>query len=264
MSELAANDPLRQRVLEAVARDAGMLAHRYFQRLDMLEVEIKGPQDLVSKADREVETFIRAELRSLFPGDALLGEEYGLEGDPEQGCWVIDPIDGTFSFLNGLQAWCVSIAYVRDGLSQIGVIYDPNTGELFSARRGGEATLNGSPIRVSDAASLAEGSVFIGFSRRREVEEILPALARLLEQGGVYHREGSGALGLAWTAAGRLIGYVEAHMMPWDCLAGLCLIEAAGGAAIPYLDRQALERGNPVVAGPPQLLGALEALLTPR
>ncbi|MEO1017464.1 MAG: inositol monophosphatase [Pseudomonadota bacterium] len=262
MNELGANDPLRLRALEAIARDAGMLAHRYFIKRDQLKIELKGPQDLVSEADREVEKYVRTSLRELFPNDAMLGEEHGLEGDADQGCWVIDPIDGTFSFLNGLQSWCVSIAYVRHGQAQLGVIYDPNARELFSARLGGPATLNGQPIRVADVGSLNEGSVFVGFSHRRQPHEVMPALGQLLEGGGMFHREGSGALGLAWTAAGRLIGYVEAHMMPWDCLAGLCLIEAAGGNFRPYLDDRALAQGNPVVAGPTKLLPELERLLT--
>ena len=258
-------DPaLRQTAAEAVAREAGRLALRYYRRRDSLEVSRKGLQDLVSVADREVETRIRQRLGALFPDDGFIGEEHApVDPRPGHGHWVVDPIDGTWCFLNGIGSWCVSIGYVRDGAIETAVIYDPMAEELFSARKGGGALLDGEPIRVADVSSLTEGSVGVGYSSRQKPELAISAIGRLLDQGGMYQRHGSGALGLAWTAAGRLIGYLEAHMNSWDCVAGLLLIEEAQGFACDFLADDGLRRGNSVLAGPKPLRAALEGLSDP-
>lgn len=250
---------LRLAAAEAVAREAGALALRYFRGREALVVEHKGPQDIVSEADRAVERLVAARLATLFPADGLLGEETGHRAGTE-GIWVIDPIDGTWCFLNGIASWCVSLAYVRDGAILLGVVFDPNTGELFRARRGGGASLDGRPIRVAAATSLADGTVSVGYSLRVAPERVQGMIARLLAQGGMYHRHGSGALGLAWTACGRLVGYVEAHMNSWDALAGLLLIREAGGFTNDFLAGDGLHRGNRVVGGSHGLRAALEAV----
>ena len=132
----------RLHVAASVAREAGQLAARHFARLDDLGVERKGDRSVVSEADRAVETLIAGALRRAFPRDAVLGEEHG--GRPAEApgacTWVVDPIDGTDCFVNGIPVWCVSIAAVADGEIELGVIYDPNARELFTARRGGAPT----------------------------------------------------------------------------------------------------------------------------
>jgi myo-inositol-1(or 4)-monophosphatase len=254
------NDELRLAAACAVAREAGALALAYFRSRDSLTIERKGPQDIVSIADRAVEDRIRQRLAELFPGEGVLGEEAGLEGSSDGAVWVVDPIDGTWCFLNGIDSWCVSLAFVRGGTIEAGVIYHPCTGELFAARRGGGATLDGRPMHVSDARSLGEGTVSVGYMVRSPRHLVLGMLSRLVEAGGIYHRHGSGSLGLAWTAAGRLIGYVEPHMYAWDALGGLLLIREAGGFTNDFLSGDGLLKGNPVVAGPPQLRRALETV----
>ncbi len=250
----------RLAVAEAVAREAGALALGQFRKLETLTVEKKGLQDIVSAADREVETRIRERLASLFPEDAVLGEEQGMaEGDGD-AIWVVDPIDGTWCFLNGIGAWCVSIACVIAGRTEIGVIFDPCSGEMFAASRGSGARLDGRRMRVAPARSLEEGTLSVGFSHRSEAIEVGPLITELLERGGMYHRHGSGALGLAWTACGRLIGYLEPHMNSWDCLAGLLLVEEAGGFTNDFLADDGLTEGNAVIAGPPTLREVLEDL----
>ncbi|MCB2054405.1 MAG: inositol monophosphatase [Geminicoccaceae bacterium] len=255
---------LRLAAAEAVAREAGALALRYFRDRDRLVVEKKGAQDLVSEADRAVETAIRGRIGELFPDDGFIGEEHAPK-PAAAGCgdWVVDPIDGTWCFLNGIGSWCVSIAYAREGTIETGVVYDPNAEELFAARRGNGATLNGRRITVADAHSFTDGTLSIGFSPRRGPEHVVRIIDRLLAQGGIHHRHGSGALGLAWTAAGRLIGYIEPHMNAWDCLAGLLLIEEAGGFTGDFLADDGLHRGNPVCAGPRGLEEAMRALVQP-
>ena len=243
----------------AVAREAGALALRRFRGRDRLAIERKGPQDLVSEADREVEALIRGRLATLFPADGFLGEEGG-HAPAGAATWVVDPIDGTWCFVNGIASWCVSLARVRERRIELGVIYDPCAGELFAARAGGGATLDGTPIRVAEARTLADGTVSVGFSHRSRPAEVAPIFGRLLAAGGMYHRHGSGALGLAWTACGRLIGYIEPHMNSWDALAGLLLVEEAGGRVAEFLGGDGLVRGNRVLAAAPAIFPLLEEL----
>jgi myo-inositol-1(or 4)-monophosphatase len=254
------DDPeLRLAAAEAVAREAGALALRYYRGREALVVERKGPQDIVSEADREVERLVAARLAVLYPRDGLLGEETG-HSPGADGTWVVDPIDGTWCFLNGIGSWCVALAYVRGAEIETAVVFDPSSGEMFKARRGGGASLDGRPIRVATAGSLGDGTVSVGYSLRVGPERVHGMIGRLLADGGVYHRHGSGALGLAWTACGRLIGYVEAHMNSWDALAGLLLVREAGGFTNDFLAEDGLHRGNAVIAGPPSLRAALEAV----
>jgi myo-inositol-1(or 4)-monophosphatase len=231
---------------------------------DQLVVEGKGLQDIVSIADREVEVLIRKRFAALFPEDAVLGEEAGMsDGQVPAGAgtWVVDPIDGTWCFLNGIGSWCISIGYVRDGRTEVGVIWDPNASEMFAAARGMGATLDGRPMKVLDATSLTQGSISIGFSHRCKPMEVVPLFEPLLKAGGVFQRHGSGALGLAWTAAGRLIGYIEPHMNSWDAVAGLLLVEEAGGVVGDFLADDGLNQGNRVTALPPRLVGEVERVL---
>lgn len=251
---------LRLAAASAVAREAGTLALRRFRGRDRLAIERKGLQDLVSEADREVEALVRARLAALFPEDGVLGEEGG-HAAGGAATWVVDPIDGTWCFLNGIASWCVSLACVRGGRIELGVVYDPCAEELFAARAGGGATLDGVPIRVADARSLADGTLSVGFSHRSAAAEVAPVFGRLLEAGGMYHRHGSGALGLAWTACGRLIGYIEPHMNSWDALAGLLLVAEAGGLVNDFLAGDGLLEGGRVVAVAPGIAEAVAALV---
>lgn len=252
---------------QAIAREAGQLALDYFRDLGALVVERKGLQDEVSIADRAVEDLIRARLAELFPDDGVLGEEGGLDGASAEaaqgadGLWVVDPIDGTACFLAGIPVWCVSIAFVAEGAPTLGVIYDPNNDELFAARRGHGAALNGAPIRVSAVESLTEGTVAIGYSTRSRPREILGILDRLLTAGGMFQRNGSGALMLAYVAAGRYLGYYEPHINSWDCLAGIALVDEAGGWTNDFLAGDGLTEGNPIAAAAPGVTDAIRQLI---
>jgi len=240
-----------------IAREAGDLALEYFRDLGSLTIERKGAQDEVSEADRAVEALIRQRLAEKFPGEDILGEEGGLAGSAASatqdagGLWVVDPIDGTACFIVGIPVWCVSIAWVVEGATAIGVVYDPNSGEMFAARRGGGATLNDTQIRLNGDENLAEGSVGIGYSMRCQPEDTMRFLEPLLAAGGMFQRNGSGALMLAYVAAGRLLGYYEPHINSWDCLAGICLINEAGGWTNDFLAGEGLTAGNPIAAAAP-------------
>ena len=245
------NPDIEQRLAFAIdlAQRAGDLGVRFFRSLGDLQIESKGHQDLVSNADREVELFIRSALHEAFPEDGIVGEEHAKIEGRSQHVWIIDPIDGTANFVRGIPAWCVVIALATNGIAMAGVIHEPSTGETFSAGRGTGAFLNGRPIRVTTAVSLTEGSVGTGFSNRVEAEHLVILIERLVAEGGVFFRNASGALMLAYVAAGRLLGYCEEHMNAWDCLAGLLLVEEAGGAILEPDPATVVSQGTVVVAG---------------
>jgi len=248
----------RRTFAEDLARRAGDLGLRYFRDLDSLTIESKGHQDLVSEADREVELFVRRELASAYPDDGIVGEEHASRSGNSNFTWVVDPIDGTANFLAGIPAWCVAIACCHDGLAVVGAIHEPSTSETFSGHRGGGATLNGKPIRATAATGLGEGAVGTGFSNRREMRNIIGVIDALFDDGGIFYRNASGALMLAYVAAGRLLGYVEEHMNAWDCVAGMLLVEEAGGRVVAYDPAKVLTEGTVVIAGGAAVFGRIE------
>ena len=244
-----------------VALRAGALAAEYAGRVAELEVRSKGVQDVVTEADLEVELLIKREL-ARFSADCFLGEETGAgEVTDAAGIWVVDPIDGTQPFVSGLASWCVSIAYVRGGVLQFGFVHNPPLHELFEGGRGRPGLLNGRAHAPPAGQALTDGIVSVGYSPRVGADDILPVFERLLRQGGMFYRNGSGALSLCYVACGRLLGYVEPHINSWDCLGAIAVIDAAGGRTNDYLRDDALLRGNRIVAGPPAVYEALDAVL---
>ncbi len=252
----------RFRAAKEIAREAGRAALASFHNPAGLEISSKGRQDFVSQADNAVEELIRDRVHGLFPDDGFLGEEGGaaIAGSDDGGLWVVDPIDGTANFINQVPAWCVSIAYVLQSRIELGVVYDPNVDELFSARRGQGAFCGENPISTSTADSLTQGAVGIGYSTRTPPAPAVDSIRRLLEAGGMYQRTGSGALMLAYVAAGRVLGYLEAHINAWDCLAGILLVREAGGWTNDFLANDGLLHGNPIMAAAPGVAGALRAV----
>lgn len=247
-----------------IIREAGALALGYFDRFETLAVTSKGVQDMASEADIETEKLIEKAIRNEFPMDAFLGEESAeaFVLDPAKGTWVIDPVDGTQPFVNGIASWCVAIAYVDQGRVQFGLVFDPCRDELFTAQSGHGAFLNGRPISASRATAIEDGLVSIGYSNRVTPPDTLEPLTRLLNNKGMYHRSGSGALSLAYVAAGRFIGYFEPHMNSWDFVASFVIIEEAGARINDCLaDEQALVTGSLVLAGAPGIYDELTAVL---
>jgi myo-inositol-1(or 4)-monophosphatase len=243
--------------------EAGELAMGYFQQLGSLTIKSKGPQDMASEADLNTELLIKERLAAAFPEDAFLGEETGRTESVSgaRGIWVVDPIDGTQPFVSNMPNWCVSIAFVLDGRVELGFVAAPARRELFIARRGQGATLNGAPIAVRRDARMTDGLVGVGYSSRVPREDFLPVLSAVLAQGGMFFRNGSGALMLCDVACGRLLGYVEQHINSWDCLAALAMIEAAGGVVSDFLADDGMWRGHPLAAGAPEIFPSLAALV---
>jgi myo-inositol-1(or 4)-monophosphatase len=248
----------RLRAAEAVVREAGRRAAAHFDRRELLSIDRKGAQDLVSEADRECEDLIVAGLARLFPKDGFLGEERGFRDPEAAAIWVIDPIDGTHNFLTGIPFWCVSVGLVVGGDLVLGIVYDPVAAELFSARKGSGAFLNGRPIRVSGETDLTRARICIGFSYRRPITQHVRAVDALLSAGCEYLRLGSGALGLAYAAAGRFDGYWEPHMNAWDAAAGLVLVSEAGGWINDFRAVKHLAEGCEILAATPDLVDALQ------
>ena len=243
----------------AIAREAGALAKRRFLDRSSFTVGFKGPQDFITEVDGEVERLIHARLAEIFPEDGFIGEESaGAKGGEDQPIWVVDPIDGTSNFARGTPYFCVSIACVRAGSIEIGVIYNPMLDELFSARRGAGAMLNGALISVAETAALNRATIEIGWNMRSGMQNFVALLSRIVATGAGAIRAGSGALGLAYVAAGRRDGYVENHINAWDCLAGILLVREAGGYASDFLAGQGLTKGAPIIACAP---GVKQALL---
>lgn len=242
-----------------IAREAGAFALDYYRRRASLPVERKGLQDFVSVADKETEEMIVRKLSKAFPDDSFLGEEGGLR---QKGplLWVIDPIDGTANFLRGIHHWCVSVGLIAGGRSVLGFIYDPVMDEMFSAMAGDGAFLNGEPIRVSGETDLREARVSVGFSYRRPPAPHVRDVGALLAAGSEYSRLGSGALGLAYTAAGRFDGYYERHINLWDVAAGLAIVAEAGGMASDFMAGNAMTEGNELLVATPALFEPLRRM----
>ncbi len=243
-------------------REAGELALRFFNARGNLNVQSKGPQDLASEADLQVELLIRDKLAKAFPDDAFLGEETEPTVYSEgQGIWVVDPIDGTQPFICGLTSWCVSIAFVQDSTLQFGMVNAPARSELFAGGRAFPSTLNGAPLKVSTSTSIRNGLTGAGFSPKSGPDQFLKPFERFLKAGGMFYRDGSGALGLAYVGAGRLVGFFEPVIRSWDCLGGIGVIEGAGLTTSDFLSGEGLFKGNPIIAGSAQVCAELEEIV---
>ena len=253
---------LRLLAARAIAVEAGALALEYFRNLDQLTIDQKGPQDLVSEADRNVETLIRDRIVQAFPADGINGEEQADTPGTSGFTWVIDPIDGTANFVAGIPVWCVVIAIVQGQETVAGVIHDPVHGDTCHAQAGGGAFCNHSPIKVAQDAAITRGAIGIGMSGRTEKTKTVAMIADILARGGLFYRNASGALSLAFVARGKLLGFVEQHMNAWDCLAGQLLVSEAGGHVEPQNATAMLANGGRVVVGAPGVWDDLQSIAT--
>jgi myo-inositol-1(or 4)-monophosphatase len=245
-----------------VIREAGAVAMEYYRRVDQLTIETKqNPLDVVSIADKKVEEVIREQIAAMFPDDGFLGEELGIERGKNDCLWVIDPIDGTACFVNKMPTWVISVALMVGGKAVIGLILEPNGAELFAAMAGNGATVNDVPIRASTVDNVNAGVMGVGMSHRIESAALIPFLQDLLDREGMFIRNGSCALMMAYAAAGRLIGYFEPHINPWDCMAGIVLMVEAGGWVNSFLDQpDVLENGAPILVAAPKVAQTLSAM----
>ncbi len=245
---------------EITAQAAGEAAH-YFARLGDLEIKAKGPQDVVSEADTAIEKILRKQVADRFPDDAFVGEEGGHSAGTSGGTWIVDPIDGTQPFTLGFPTWCVSVGFAVGTEPHFGVIEAPALAETYRGGPAFGAWLNDSEITVRTAHSLGEGLTALGCSLRTPPSDAGSMLTTLMQEGGMFHRNGSGTLSLCSVAAGRLLGYVEWHINAWDCAGALAILHAAGGVSNDFLANFGVDGGGPLIASSPELYPQLERIL---
>ena len=234
--------------VEAVVR-AGAIQHEKFG--GDFRVDKKGAIDLVTEVDVDVERMFRALVAERFPDHQVLAEEMG--GDaavPKGPCWIFDPIDGTTNFTHGLPIFCASLALEIDGIAEVAAVYDPTRRELFTAERGGGAYLNGRPLRVSSATRLVDAMLVTGFPYdvHSRIEEIVGLFARFVGRARAVRRLGSAAIDLCYIAAGRMDGFWERDLKPWDIAAGALIVAEAGGRITNMDGRPFASRGRDVLA----------------
>lgn len=247
-------------VMVKAARAAGNVLLRNMSRLDSLNIVEKSRQDYASEVDSMAEREIIRELRRSYPDYAILGEETGQSGKGRY-TFIVDPLDGTSNYLRGIPHFCVSIALADNGEPTDGVVYDPLRNELFTASRGNGAVLNDRRIRINPQREIAGAMLISGFAprERKRIGPQLKCIEMLLEQAEDVRRSGSAALDLAWVAAGRADGYVEAGVKAWDIAAGVLLVREAGGRACDFKGRneKILFEGQ-VIAGPMKVVDAVQ------
>jgi myo-inositol-1(or 4)-monophosphatase len=213
------------------ARRAGDLIVRSLSRLDSLKIDTKGRNDFVTDIDRKAEAEVIATVRRSHPDHAFFAEESGRAGESEY-VWIIDPLDGTTNFLHGFPTFAVSIAVQYRGRLQHAVVYDPMRQEFFTASRGDGAQLEGKKIRVSAQRALEGALISTGFPYRMQpghIDDYLAILKVIMNTAAGVRRPGAASLDLAYVAAGRVDGFWEFGLSPWDTAAGTLLIQEAGG-----------------------------------
>ncbi len=239
-------------VMLAAARKAARSLARDFGEVEQLQVSLKGPANFVTAADTRAEEILHAELTRARPGYGLLMEERGeVEGADRTHRFIVDPLDGTTNFLHGIPLFAISIALERDGELVAGLVYNPASNEAFTAEKGKGAFLNDRRLRVAARTELADCVLGTGIPHRGRPDHplFLAELAAMMQSAAGVRRMGAAALDLAWTAAGRLDGFWERGLRPWDLAAGIVILREAGG----YVSdadggTRMLERGS-VVAG---------------
>ncbi|MCU1385518.1 MAG: hypothetical protein JWL71_4215 [Acidobacteria bacterium] len=234
--------------IEAVIR-SGDLQMRQFG--GDFQIDKKGTIDLVTEVDLAVERMFRAMIGERFPDHQVLAEEMGGAVEPPAGpCWVFDPIDGTTNFAHGLPIFCSSLALEIDGIAEVAAIYDPTRKELFTAERGGGAFLNGRPLRVSSADRLVDAMLVTGFPYdiHSRVDEIVGLFAAFVGQVRAVRRLGSAAIDLCYVAAGRLDGFWESDLKPWDIAGGALIVTESGGRITNMAGEPFTSRGGHVLA----------------
>jgi len=240
------------------ARRAASIINRASLQLDLVTVQSKSPNDFVTEIDRAAEAAIIEVLRETYPQHGILAEESGESGQSEYQ-WIIDPLDGTTNFIHGFPQYAISIALARKGVLEQAVIFDPTRNELFTATKGSGAFLNDRRIRVSKRTRLNESLIGTGFPFR-EFDHIDPYLAifrELAQKTAGIRRPGAAALDLAYVACGRLDGFWEFGLKPWDMAAGTLLIQEAGGLVSDLAGESGFLASGNVVAGTPKVFAQL-------
>ncbi len=250
------------------ARRAATIINRASFDLDQVRVSHKGHNDFVSEVDHAAEQAILDVLKQAYPDHAILAEESGASAnlhDENENVWIVDPLDGTTNFIHGFPQYAVSIALRQRGQITQAVIYDPTRNELFTATKGVGAFLNEKRLRVSKRDKLADALIGTGFpySDLSGLDDYLKMFKVMTEKSAGLRRPGSAALDLAYVAAGRLDGFFEKNLKPWDMAAGSLLVSEAGGIVSDFTgEGHHLDKGD-VIAGSPKIFAQMLNVLTP-
>jgi len=233
-----------------LARAAGDVLKHYMSREK--RVEFKGRANLVTVADKEAEALIISGIRERYPQHAILAEESGASAgsEPGEGKWIIDPLDGTTNFAHQYPFFCVSIAFERRGEILCGAVYDPWRDEMFSAARGMGSFLNGQRLQPSEINSLRSALIMTGFPYgfREKIRAAMTQFEAFLVESQAVRRGGSAALDLCYTALGRVDGFWEMDLHPWDTAAGFVILEEAGGKVTDFSGQPFSIYGKEIVA----------------
>ena len=250
------------------ARRAGHVISRAGRDLDQIKVSTKQQSDFVTEVDRAAEAEIIDTIREVYPGHAILAEESGaLAGSDEASeyQWIIDPLDGTTNFIHGFPQYAISIGVAHKGVMTHAVVFDPNRNELFTATKGTGAFLNDKRIRVSKRAKLDEALIGTGFPYRMfdHIETYLAIFRELSKRTAGMRRPGAASLDLAYVACGRLDGFWELGLSPWDMAAGSLLITEAGGLVGDFSGESDFMNTGNILGGTPKVFSQLVQTIAP-
>jgi len=244
------------------AHAAGEIMRRQLKHVDAIPVDLKARHDYVSEVDRACEAEIVREIKRFHPDHAFLCEESGASGEGDI-VWVIDPLDGTSNFLHGLPHFAVSIAQQVKGRTEHAVVYDPMRDEMFSASRGSGAYVNNNRMRVTARKSL-EGAILataFPFRNRDKLQAYGRIFQSVFAQVEDFRRAGTASLDLAWVAAGRMDGFFEIGLKPWDVAAGALLVREAGGVVLDFEGNDGVEDAGTIIAAPYKIMTLLRQLI---
>jgi len=259
--------PMLNTAVKAARRGAAIINRASFD-LDRIKVTEKTPNDFVTEVDQAAEQAIIEVLKSAYPDHAILAEESGASAnlhDENDNVWIIDPLDGTTNFIHGFPQYCVSIALQQRGQITQAVVYDPTRNDLFTATKGAGAYLNEKRIRVTKRDKISDALIGTGFPFRAgdNIDEYMKMFKIMTQSCAGLRRPGSAALDLAYVACGRLDGFFEKGLQPWDMAAGSLLITESGGIMGTFAGESDYLYKGDVLAGTPKVFAQKVSLLSP-
>jgi myo-inositol-1(or 4)-monophosphatase len=247
------------------ARRAGQIVTHASRNLDLLQITQKQQNDFVTEADQAAEAAIIEIVHTAYPGHAILAEESGRTEKVSDYLWIVDPLDGTTNFIHGLGQYCVSIALSYKGVVTYAVVYDPVRNDLFTASRGDGAFLNNRRLRVSHRERLSDALIGTGFPSQDNParDKYIALFGQMTAACAGIRRMGAAALDLANVASGRLDGFFEQRLHPWDIAAGSLLVTEAGGFVGHYQGEHNMLESGEIAAGNPKLYAQMVQVLKP-
>jgi len=259
--------PMLNTAVKAARRGAAIINRASFD-LDRVKVTEKNPNDFVTEVDEAAEQAIIEVLKTAYPDHAILAEESGASAnlhDDNENVWIIDPLDGTTNFIHGFPQYCVSIALQQRGQITQAVVYDPTRNDLFTATKGGGAYLNEKRIRVTKRDKINDALIGTGFPFRAtdDIDQYLKMFKIMSQSCAGLRRPGSAALDLAYVACGRLDGFFEKGLKPWDLAAGSLLITESGGIVGTFEGESDYLYKGDILAGTPKVFAQMVSLLSP-